>query len=224
MQDVGLVGLGLADYSPSHVLVERSAAGGRFGREALATLRAAAELLPEGCILTLDLTQGLTLTLPRHGALVDMRRDTGRPSLATPTIEEVLLPGPATYSPSDALVRPRVPTLDLAAACGRYDERAAPLVPEGDVLLLQPAHTLVERSARAVDFGHGAPRFAEGGGGAKAAEGDTLWLELGSGPLGRAGLVLSPHGVAFVRQAGRELLLSGAALGGGAALDVPFYD
>ena len=36
---------------------------------------------------------------------------------------------------------------------------------------------------------------------AKAAEGDTLWLELGSGPLGRAGLVLSPHGVAFVRQA-----------------------
>ena len=38
MADVGLVGLGLADYSPSHVLVERSAAGGRFGREALATL------------------------------------------------------------------------------------------------------------------------------------------------------------------------------------------
>ena len=114
MANVGLVGLGLADYSPSHVLVgrsrtltlalaltfnpdpgpnpnpnpnpnpspaltltltlaltpnpnqvlvERSAAGGRFGREALATLRAAAELLPEGCILTLDLTQGIAIEL-----------------------------------------------------------------------------------------------------------------------------------------------------------------
>jgi hypothetical protein len=35
---------------------------------------------------------------------------------------------------------------------------------------------------------------------AKVSEGDTLWLELGAGPLGRAGLALSPHGVAFVRQ------------------------
>jgi hypothetical protein len=31
-------------------------------------------------------------------------------------------------------------------------------VPEGDVLLLQPAHTLVERGARAVDFATAAPR------------------------------------------------------------------
>jgi len=30
--DQGLVGLGLADYSPSHQLVERSAPGGRFGK------------------------------------------------------------------------------------------------------------------------------------------------------------------------------------------------
>ena len=121
-------------------------------------LRTAAELLPEGCVLTLDLTQGLALTLPRHGALVDMQRDTGRPSLPAPLIEEVLRPGPASYSPSDALVRPRVPTLDLSAGCGRSDAVAPPLVPEGDVLLLQPAHTLVERSARAVDFASAAPR------------------------------------------------------------------
>ena len=97
--------------------------------------------------------------MPRHGALVDMQRDTGRPSLAAPLIEEVLRPGPASYSPSDALVRPRVPTLDLSTGCGRCDAVAPPLVPEGDVLLLQPAHTLVERSARAVDFGRAAPRF-----------------------------------------------------------------
>ena len=87
-----------------------------------------------------------------------MRRDTGRPSLPAPLIEEVLQPGPASYSPSDALVRPRVPTLDLSAGCGRSDAVAPPLVPEGDVLLLQPAHTLVERSARAVDFASAAPR------------------------------------------------------------------
>ena len=87
-----------------------------------------------------------------------MRRDTGRPSLPAPLIEEVLQPGPASYSPSDALVRPRVPTLDLSAGCGRSDALAPPLVPEGDVLLLQPAHTLVERSARAVDFASAAPR------------------------------------------------------------------
>ena len=96
--------------------------------------------------------------MPRHGALVDMQRDTGRPSLPAPLIEEVLRPGPASYSPSDALVRPRVPTLDLSAGCGRSDAVAPPLVPEGDVLLLQPAHTLVERSARAVDFASAAPR------------------------------------------------------------------
>ena len=87
-----------------------------------------------------------------------MQRDTGRPSLPAPLIEEVLRPGPASYSPSDALVRPRVPTLDLSAGCGRSDAVAPPLVPEGDVLLLQPAHTLVERSARAVDFASAAPR------------------------------------------------------------------
>ena len=87
-----------------------------------------------------------------------MRRDTGRPSLPAPLIEEVLRPGPASYSPSDALVRPRVPTLDLSAGVGRCDAVAPPLVPEGDVLLLQPAHTLVERSARAVDFASAAPR------------------------------------------------------------------
>ena len=62
------------------------------------------------------------------------------------------------YDVSLALVRPRVPTLDLSAGCGRCDAVAAPLVPEGDVLLLQPAHTLVERSARAVDFASAAPR------------------------------------------------------------------
>ena len=62
------------------------------------------------------------------------------------------------YDVSLALVRPRVPTLDLSAGCGRSDAVAPPLVPEGDVLLLQPAHTLVERSARAVDFASAAPR------------------------------------------------------------------
>ena len=87
-----------------------------------------------------------------------MQRDTGRPSLPAPLIEEVLRPGPASYSPSDALVRPHVPTLALSAGCGRSDAVAPPLVPEGDVLLLQPAHTLVERSARAVDFASAAPR------------------------------------------------------------------
>ena len=87
-----------------------------------------------------------------------MRRDTGRPSLPAPLVEEVLGPGPASYSPSDVLVRPRVPALDLSAGCGRCDAVAPPLVPEGDVLLLQPAQTLVERSARAVDFASAAPR------------------------------------------------------------------
>ena len=62
------------------------------------------------------------------------------------------------YDVSLALVRPRVPTLDLSAGCRRCDAVAPPLVPEGDVLLLQPAHTLVERSARAVDFASAAPR------------------------------------------------------------------
>ena len=147
--DLGLVGLGLTDYSPSHALVERSAPGGRFGTAALTTLRMAAELLPEGCVLTLDLAQGLhphaptpttalqpippltqtprpkaqagesqppnpnhdpppprppppglTLTLPRHGSLVDMRRNSGRAPSVAATIEEVLLPGPAAVSES----------------------------------------------------------------------------------------------------------------------------
>ena len=98
-------------------------------------------------------------------------------------------PNPTPNQVNLALVRPRVPTLVLSAGCGRYDGSAtpnlnpnpnpnpnpnlnpnpnprydgsaAPLVPEGDVLLLQPAHTLVERGARAVDFGRGAARFAE---------------------------------------------------------------
>ena len=53
----------------------------------------------------------------------------GRDPLVVPG--EVLRPGPASYSPSDALVRPRVPTLDLSAGCGRSDAVAPPLVPEG---------------------------------------------------------------------------------------------
>ena len=105
--------------------------------------------------------------------------------------------GPATYSPSDTVLRPHVPTLNLAAGCGRLDVCAAPLVPEGDVLLLQPSHALVERGAPAVDFSRAGPRFAEVDGEVGAAEGDTLWLELG--------VAFTPHGVAFVRQAGMHV-------------------
>jgi len=50
-------------------------------------------------------------------------------------------------------------------------------VPEGDVLLLQPAHTLVERGARAVDFATAAPRAPPAAAPGALAEGDVLALQ-----------------------------------------------
>ena len=81
------------------------------------------------------------------------------------------------YDVSLTLVRPRVPTVVLASGCGRYDGCAAPLVPEGDMLLLLPSHALVERSAHVVDFASAAPRAPAAGAVDALAEGDVLALQ-----------------------------------------------
>ena len=227
-----------ADYSPSHSLVElRSDRGAaRFGSEDTHRgLVALAELLPEGCVLTLSPERADGALYARHGALVDMGRASER--IVGPrepaTIEELLAPGPASYdaATADALTRPHVPTPSFGGGSSSGGSSLEAGLEAPGPTSYQPELLLVQRRAPAIDFGRAAPRFdskEDAGGGGGPSDGDVLWLQVGE-ELGRPALVPAGRGgVQFALQLGRELMrAAGGAIitgGGGELIDAPFYD
>lgn len=214
--------LDVADGSPplsldaaeaAYSLLERSVVGGTFSAAArFEAVRAAAALLPEGCVL--ELHPSFDLLLPRHGVLVNMAvgAPTGRASPASSSkLIELLLPGPATYDASLTLVHPRVPAVDFGRA---LNPRALPSEPmSGSTLELLPpspatydaAHAWLEhilsgaRRPPALAFG----RSARGIGG-----GDDV-----SAPLQEGNVVVMLH---MGRELGRPMRADGA--GGAIAL------
>jgi len=128
--------LSLDAASAAFARLERSVAGGGWSASTrFNVVKAAAALLPEGCVL--ELHPNHDAVLPRHGILVNMSvgSPTGRgfavpadPEAAGGRPIELLLPGPASYDVDAgvALVRPRASVIDFGLAANprakEYDE------------------------------------------------------------------------------------------------------
>ena len=114
--------------------------------------------MPEGDVLLLQLSSDVGRPMRLIGVgVLQFDRQAGRDQLVVGALSPLL---DLDYDVDLRVCRPRVPHVDFASATGREDVESAAAaggrLGEGDLLVLHPSHSLVERSAVAVDFA-GAP-------------------------------------------------------------------
>ena len=185
------------EYSPNFSSVEPRILHGTISQAPrLESLTAAAALLPEGCVLVLQPNHDAIL--PRHSTLVNMSSATR----VQPINADTLPPPPTAYTPSDAITRPHVPSVDFNNGLILEDDQSFITPCPGSY---DPQYQAVRPAVPAHDFSRGSGRLAQPETSSMIPEGDAIWLAFDPSVIGRANLTPSGGALDFARQTARKV-------------------